>query len=75
MLGKSLKIAAVLMPLALAAAAQTIPAGTRLTVRVGSEISSGTVKVGDRFDATLAHPSCNPRQDPGQGMAHRSGAR
>ena len=42
--------------LALAAAAQTIPAGTRLTVRVGSEISSGTAKAGDRFDATLAHP-------------------
>ena len=56
MLGKLLKIAAVLMSLALAAAAQTIPAGTRLTVRVGSEISSGTAKVGDRFDATLAHP-------------------
>ena len=54
MLGRLVKIAAVLMPLALAAAAQTIPAGTRLTVRVGSEISSGTAKVGDRFDATLA---------------------
>ena len=36
--------------------AQTIPAGTSLTVRVGSEISSGTAKAGDRFDATLAHP-------------------
>ena len=55
MLGKLLKIAAVLMSLALAAAAQTIPAGTRLTVRMGSEISSGTAKTGDRFDATLAH--------------------
>jgi hypothetical protein len=56
MLGKSSRIAFVLMSLGLAAAAQTIPAGTRLTVRVGSEISSGTAKVGDRFDATLAHP-------------------
>src|SRR2546427_6705889 len=26
-----------------------------ITVRVGSEISSGTAKAGDRFDATLAH--------------------
>ena len=56
MLGKSLKIASLLMLMALAAAAQTIPAGTRLTVRVGSEISSGTAKAGDRFDATLARP-------------------
>ena len=54
MLGRLVKIAAVLMPLALSATAQTIPAGTRLTVRVGSEISSGTAKAGDRFDATLA---------------------
>ncbi len=50
-----MKIVSVLILLALAAAAQTIPAGTRLTVRVGSEISSGTAKAGDRFDATLAH--------------------
>jgi hypothetical protein len=55
MLGRLVKIAAVLMPLGLAATAQTIPAGTRLTVRVGSEISSGTAKAGDRFDASLAH--------------------
>ncbi len=55
MLGRLAKIAAVLTPLVLAAAAQTIPAGTRLTVRVGSEISAGTAKAGDRFDATLAH--------------------
>jgi hypothetical protein len=53
--GRLVKIAAVLMPFALAAAAQTIPAGTRLTVRVGSKISSGTAKTGDRFDANLAH--------------------
>jgi hypothetical protein len=42
--------------MALAAEAQTIPAGTGLTVRVGSEISSGTAKAGDRFDATLSRP-------------------
>ena len=56
MLGKSFKIASVLALLALGAVAQTIPAGTRLTVRMGSEISSGTAKAGDRFDATLAGP-------------------
>jgi hypothetical protein len=56
MLGKSLKIAWLLILMALAVEAQTIPAGTMLTVRVGSEISSGTAKAGDHFDATLAHP-------------------
>jgi hypothetical protein len=56
MLGKLLKIVSLLMLMALAAEAQTIPAGTRLTVRVGSEISSGTAKAGDRFDATLSRP-------------------
>ncbi len=53
MLGKSLKIASLLTLLAAFAAAQTIPAETKLTVRIASEISSGTAKVGDRFDATL----------------------
>ena len=58
MLGRSMKIVflVMLMALALASTAQTVPAGTRLTVRVGSEISSGTAKAGDRFDATLSHP-------------------
>jgi hypothetical protein len=56
MLGKSFKIASLIMLMALAAGAQTIPAGTTLTVRVGSEISSGTAKTGDRFDAALSHP-------------------
>ncbi len=65
MLGKSLKLASLLILMALAAAAQTIPAGTRLTVRVGSEISSATAKAGDRFDATLARPSRGQRQDAG----------
>jgi hypothetical protein len=54
-LGKSLKIVSVLVLLTLAATAQTIPAGTPITVRVGSEISSGTAKAGDRFEATLSH--------------------
>lgn len=56
MLGRLLKITFLVTLLALVAGAQTIPAGTRLTVRVGSEISSGTAKAGDRFDATLARP-------------------
>jgi hypothetical protein len=54
MLGRILKIAAPTLALTLAAFAQTIPAGTHITIRVGQEISSGTAKVGDRFDATLA---------------------
>jgi hypothetical protein len=55
MLGKSLKIVSVVALLALVAVAQAIPAGTRITVRMGSEISSATAKAGDRFEATLAH--------------------
>ncbi len=54
MLGKSVKIASLLMLLAALGAAQTVPAGTRLTVRVGSELSSGTAKVGQKFDASLS---------------------
>ena len=53
-LGRSLKTASVLLLLALAAAAQTIPSGTRLTVRLGSRISSGTAQSGQTFDAALA---------------------
>jgi len=54
MLGRILKITASTLALTLAALAQTIPAGAHISVRVGQEISSGTAKVGDRFDATLA---------------------
>src|SRR5438477_4009198 len=54
MLGKSLKIASVLLLRAAVAAAQTIPAGTRVTVRMGSGINSGTARSGQMFDATLA---------------------
>jgi hypothetical protein len=43
-----------LLLLNLFAAAQTIPAGTRLTVRIGSEITSGLAKAGDRFEGSLA---------------------
>jgi len=54
MLGKSVKIASLLMLLGALGAAQTVPAGTHLTVRVGSELSSGTAKVGQKFDASLS---------------------
>ena len=55
MLGRTLKTTTALFAVTLASSAQTIPAGTPITVRVAQEISSGTAKVGDRFDATLAH--------------------
>src|SRR2546426_12791657 len=54
MLGKSLKIASVLLLMAAVAAAQSIPAGTKVTVRMGSGINSGTARSGQMFDATLA---------------------
>lgn len=53
MLRKILSIATVFLVTALAVA-QTIPAGTPVTVRIGSEISSGSAKVGDTFAGTLA---------------------
>src|SRR5882762_8908460 len=54
MLGRILKTTAAALALTLASSAQTIPAGIHISVRVGQEISSGTAKAGDRFDATLA---------------------
>jgi hypothetical protein len=54
MLGKILRVAAASAALFLTGFAQTIPAGTHISVRMGQEISSGAAKVGDRFDATLA---------------------
>lgn len=54
MLGRILKTIVCALAFTLAALAQTIPAGTHISVRVGQEISSGTAKVGERFDATLA---------------------
>jgi hypothetical protein len=41
--------------LAVAAGAESIPAGTHLTVRLGQQLSSGTAKAGERFEGTLAH--------------------
>jgi hypothetical protein len=53
MLRKILPVATILLAVTFAIA-QTIPAGTPVTVRIGSEISSGTAKVGNTFDGTLA---------------------
>jgi hypothetical protein len=44
---------ALVVALAAAASAATIPAGTRLEIRMGSSLSSGTAKIGDAFDGTL----------------------
>jgi hypothetical protein len=55
MLGKTLKITALVASLTLFALAQKIPAGTHISVRTSQELSSGMAKVGDRFDATLTH--------------------
>ena len=52
---KSLKITAFMAVLAVAAMATTIPAGTRITARISSQINSGTAKAGQSFDANLTH--------------------
>ena len=54
MLGRILKTNAFLLLLAAMAVSQTIPAGTRLSVRTSSEITSATANVGDRFEGRLA---------------------
>ena len=54
MLRKILPIGALLLVTALAVA-QTIPAGTKLTVRTDSQISSETAQVGSHFSANLAN--------------------
>jgi hypothetical protein len=53
MLGRLLKITPILLLLSVAAA-ETIPSGTKITVRLGSEVSSGTAEAGQSFNATLA---------------------
>ena len=40
---------------AISAAAESIPAGTKITIRVGSELNSGKATVGQHFDGTLTH--------------------
>ena len=57
MLGRqiaSVKIATVLLLLVTAAAADTIPAGAKLSIRLDSGINSKTAKTGQTFHGTLA---------------------
>ncbi len=51
---RSVVLLACMLLLALPLIAQTIPNGTRLTVRLGSTISSGAAHSGDRFEGVLA---------------------
>ena len=53
MLRRFLPIATILLATAFAVA-QTIPAGTPVTVRIGSQISSGTAQAGQSFEGSLA---------------------
>jgi hypothetical protein len=46
---------AILLALSVASYAATIPPGSKLTVRLGSEISSATTKAGQTFDGELAN--------------------
>jgi len=54
MLAKTLKFTGLLVLLGAFAAAQSIPSGTRITVRCSSEISSATAKAGEKWDGVLA---------------------
>jgi hypothetical protein len=54
MFGKTLKFTALLGLLGAFAAAQSIPAGTRITVRSGTEITSANAKVGEQWNGVLA---------------------
>jgi len=53
MLRRILLIATILLAAAFAVA-QTIPAGTPVTVRISSEINSGTAQAGETFEGSLA---------------------
>jgi hypothetical protein len=53
MVKRMLPLGAVLM-LSVLAAAQSIPAGTKVTVRTTSTLSSGTTRAGETFAATLS---------------------
>lgn len=55
MFGKTIKTTAIVLALALVAAAQTIPAGTKITVRTDSQVNSGTAQVGQKFNANLTN--------------------
>ena len=48
------KVVIAILALAAVAAASTIPASTRVTVRLTSEISSGRAQTGQGFEGTVA---------------------
>lgn len=54
MLKTALAFVLTLMLVASIALAQSIPAGTTITIRVGSEITSGKANVGDVFEGSLS---------------------
>jgi hypothetical protein len=54
MLNRFRKSILTLLALGILASAETIPAGTRITVRTDSQISSRSARAGDRFNANLA---------------------
>jgi hypothetical protein len=53
MLRKFLSIATIVLATSFAIA-QTIPAGTPVTVRISTELNSGTAEVGQKFEGSLA---------------------
>ncbi len=54
MLGKTIKCTSLLVLLGAFAAAQSIPTGTKITVRCSTELSSATAKAGTKWDGVLA---------------------
>jgi len=54
MITRTLKIVALITLLTLLSVAETIPSGTRISVRMGQELNSGKAKTGQHFNATLA---------------------
>ena len=75
MLGKVLRTMSLVL-LAGLAAAETIPAGAHITVRIDSAISSGTARTGQAFHGNLTRNLVRKRQDhrpgrrPGSGKSH-----
>jgi hypothetical protein len=54
MLNRFVRTIVVLIPFAISAMAQTVPAGTRIMIRTDSQINSGSAHVGQSFHANLA---------------------
>ena len=54
MLGKTIKFTALLTLLSAIAVAQSVPVGTKITVRCSSELTSATAKAGEKWDGVLA---------------------